>query len=75
MLSPEDKIVQRIMAEHHRKLEDALMQVALAGGGKVVLPHPNPKLRIIKVLTGQDESTLPPNRVEHKVPGNFVFRG
>ena len=59
--------------EHATAIETAIVQVGLAGGGKVVLPIPNPELVIIKVLEGQNEDTLPQHRVEHRVPP--ILRG
>ena len=63
------------MAEHKAKLEAAIIEVGLAGGGKVVVPHPNPRLEIIKVLKDQNEDTLPRQRIEYRVPAGSVFRG
>lgn len=70
-----DELIAKRVLEHYKNLEDALIQVGLAGGGKVVEPIPNPNFQIIKVLAGQDESALPDPRVERLVPPNSVIRG
>lgn len=60
--------VKRALKEHYDNIQRAILDVGLAGGGKVVEPHPNPRLLIFKVIYGMDESALPPSRHEHHVP-------
>lgn len=71
----EDFHVKRILAGHQRRINDAMIEVGLAGGGKVVVPIVNPRLEVLKVLAGGDESHLPRGRVEHIIPPNVVFHG
>jgi hypothetical protein len=70
-----DDWIAREAKKHALAIETAIIQVGLAGGGKVVVPVHNPGLIVIKVLEGQNESTLPQHRVEYRVPPGSVLRG
>ena len=67
----EHEFVRRVTAMRIKALEEAILKVGLAGGGKVVEEHPSrdpTKITLILVVNGQPVPKLPVNRVEHLVP-------